>query len=173
MASQINSRSFSMLFLTISLILVGSKTGTAQPGISPFCQTADNKQLCTRVVNGATNQHDAAVNAVTEALTVAKQIQELTPEVVQSTVGLDPNTKTELVQDCTESFANTIDDLNLAVESLNKGDLGSAGTRLSASYDSACAESLKERGIHIFSMDKLNDNFGKLMDTAMAVLFNN
>lgn len=169
-----NYNSFSLLLLAIVTLLIISQNANAENvGINQFCKTATHKRLCTKMVNGATNLHDASVNAIKVAIYVANKIKTLTPAVVQATSDFDANLKTQLVDLCGESFSDTIEDLTLSLELLNQGDLGGVGTRLSAAFDSECIDSLKEQGVTVPSLLKINANFEKIMDNTLAVVFQN
>ncbi|KAL3501156.1 hypothetical protein ACH5RR_035605 [Cinchona calisaya] len=169
-----NYNSFSMLFLAIVTLCLVSQNAEAQaPGINQFCKTSNSKRLCTRMVNGATNLHDASTNAIKVAIDVATRIQNLAPTIVQAASGLEPNMKRQLVDSCEESFSNSIEDLNLSIELFNQGDMGGVGTRLSAAFDNDCADSLKEQGVIVPTMVRLNAHFAKVMDNTLAVVFQN
>ncbi|KAL3511318.1 hypothetical protein ACH5RR_030719 [Cinchona calisaya] len=167
------NNSFSLLLLAIVTLFFISQNanGSGQIGVNQFCKTSNNKQLCNRMVNGATNLHDASVNAIKVAIYVANKIKTLTPIVVEAASNLDENLKKQIVDGCVESFSDTIDDLNLSLDLFNKGDMGGVGTRLSAAFDSQCMDSLKEQGVAVPSLLKINDNFAKIVDNTLAVVF--
>lgn len=111
-----------------------------QGSVNEFCRTADHKDLCTRMVRGATNLHDATRNAVDSALNIALKLQQMYPMLEPALNNLPPKTKQSVLDTCRDNFDNIVDDLKKGIEFVDKNDLPSLNVHLSALTSSDCSD---------------------------------
>lgn len=142
-----------------------------KPGspINKFCKTATSKRLCTRMVGGATNLHDASANAIKATLTLAKEIQSMSGAVIPAVKKLKGVTKDSILKTCHDSFENAVDDLNLSLQALDADDHGTVMIRLSAALPSDCGDALKEFGVS-FPLQNIYKFYSRYLDSTLAVV---
>ncbi|PIN14911.1 hypothetical protein CDL12_12453 [Handroanthus impetiginosus] len=103
--------SFSLaLIATFLLISTGTATATAKSAaVSPFCTTANNKVLCTKMVRGAKTWEQAMTNAINSAMVKAK-----TGKAIADGVGpklpknLLPQSKASILDSCNGAYDRII-----------------------------------------------------------------
>ncbi|KAK1403286.1 PMEI domain-containing protein [Heracleum sosnowskyi] len=111
------------------------------PGpVNEFCRTADHKELCTRMVRGATNLHDATKNAVESALNIALKLQQMYTMLEPALKNVPPKTKKSVLETCRQNFDNIVDDLKTGLDYIDKNDLPSLNVHLSAVTSSDCSD---------------------------------
>ncbi|KAL2455210.1 Plant invertase/pectin methylesterase inhibitor superfamily protein [Abeliophyllum distichum] len=163
---------FSLFFLTlVALLLAQSTTTEARKfiGVNPFCTTASHKKLCTKMVNGATNMHDATQNAIQATLGLAKKIQSMSRLIEPAIANLEPVSQESIRSTCKESFENTIDDLETSLQALKDNDQGTLLTHLSAATSSDCDDALTEFGVDN-PLSKVSGILAKEVDNCLAVV---
>lgn len=111
-----------------------------QGPVNEFCRTADHKELCTRMVRGATNLHDATRNAVESALNIALKLQQMYPMLEPALKNLPPKTKNSVLDTCRQNFDTIVDDLKTGIDYVDKNDLASLNVHLSAVTSSDCSD---------------------------------
>ncbi|KAI3467560.1 hypothetical protein Pfo_024223 [Paulownia fortunei] len=116
-------------------------------GVNPWCRTAYHRRLCTRMVKGAANWHDASVNSLRTTLELAKRLQGMVQLVKPAIADLEQKSQESIMATCIEDFDGTIDDLEKSLGSLEVRDIGTARSRLSAALSSECDQALAEFGI--------------------------
>jgi len=163
---------FSLFFLTlVALLITQSKTTEARIfiGVNQFCTTASHKRLCTKMVNGATNMHDATQNAILATLDLAKKIQSVSHLIEPAIATLEPVSQRSVRSTCADNFENTIDDLETSLQALKDNDQGTLLTHLSASTSSDCDDSLKQFGVDN-PLSKITGHLAKAVDNCLAVV---
>ncbi|KAL3644505.1 hypothetical protein CASFOL_009685 [Castilleja foliolosa] len=127
------------LFLaTATLILLGSAlTPQAEArifiGFNPFCRTATYRRICTQMVNGASSFTDASANAMISAHELATRVRGLVPLLKPAVAHLEPKTQESIIATCTEDFDGIVDDLEVSLQAMKAGDIGTARSHLSLS----------------------------------------
>ncbi|XP_059634000.1 uncharacterized protein LOC132276554 [Cornus florida] len=143
--------SLSLLFLAINVTLFFSGYVQAvkplPTGTNPFCNTADFKPLCNRMVRGAKTLDEATANAIKSTLEVVKgakpKLRILEPAVAKLK---RPVTKKAMKGTCQESFNNVVSNLEGALKDLKSGDKYSVNDRLSAATLDDCNDAFAESG---------------------------
>jgi len=163
---------FSLFFVTLVALLIAQSTTIEAIkfiGVNQFCTTASHKKLCTKMVNGASNMHDATQNAILATLGLAKRIQSMSHLIEPAIATLEPVSQESIRSTCKDNFENIIDDLETSLQALKDNDQGTLLTHLSASASSDCDDALEE-----FSVDnplsKVTGHLAKEVDNCLAVV---
>ncbi|KAL2559827.1 uncharacterized protein Fot_04566 [Forsythia ovata] len=167
MASQkLNSLSFLLLAIIVSVSVHGVVSTRLQ--VSPFCRTSRTKGLCSTMVNGATNWHDAIGNAISETLSLAKELQSKNGLIAPAIANLSPAAKKSLQGTCKESFQTVIDMLKEGQVALAAGDNGTLQTKLSAALDTDCDDELSNFGA-TFPLANMAKELTKKVSVCLAI----
>ncbi|KAL2510261.1 uncharacterized protein Fot_33908 [Forsythia ovata] len=164
---------FSLLFLAMACLpLLAQSTQAQQPGpVNEFCKTASHKELCTKMVNGAKNLHDASKNAMESTLIAAKKLQSMTKLIGPTLSAMRPITKDSILSTCQENFDNAVDDLETSLQSLENKDEGTLLTHLSAATASDCSDAFAEMGAKLPPpLSSHVDYVFKLVSNCLAVV---
>lgn len=133
----------SVAAVTILLFLAGS-TEARFKGINEFCRTSDTRLLCTAMVQGAANWHDAVLNAINSALHVADQMDKMIPAVEPTLVELPLISRKSTVESCKDNFDSAVDNLKRALKFLEQNDKGSLNIYLSAVSTTDCVDAFQQ-----------------------------
>lgn len=144
-----NYISFSLIFLvSVTLCLVGT-TEARFRGVNAYCRTSDYKQLCTRMVHGATTLDQATESAILSTLDLAKKwTPRLSSQLAPALIRLLPISQKSILETCKENFENVLENLEEALHHLKAGDKDSVNTKLSASSFSDCTDAFQESGLN-------------------------
>ncbi|XP_075483552.1 uncharacterized protein LOC142523705 [Primulina tabacum] len=137
--------------------------------VNAFCRTSSHPQLCTKMVNGAKNWHDASANAMKAALTVAKRLQSMAPQLKPAVSNLLPVSRESIMSTCVEDFDTIVSDLEESIKALDENDKGTLLAHLSAAYNSDCEDALNEFGAD-FPLSKIAGYLAKEVDNCLAVV---
>ncbi|KAK2977475.1 hypothetical protein RJ640_016103 [Escallonia rubra] len=129
---------------TVALLLLANRAEARFRGINSFCTTADQRLLCTRMVHGATNWHDAVANAINTSLELATTVKSMLPRIGPLLTDLTPESRDSTIQTCAENFDSAVDNLKEALTYLNAGDKGSLNTYLSSVTISDCMDAFDQ-----------------------------
>ncbi|XP_022882281.1 uncharacterized protein LOC111399249 [Olea europaea var. sylvestris] len=163
---------FSLLFLTLVALPIAQSTtmeARKSTGVNQFCTTASHKELCTKMVNDATNMHDATQNAILATLDLAKKIHFMSHLIEPAIATLEPISQESVRSTCKDNFENTIDDLETSLQALKDNDQGTLLTLLSASISSDCEDALKQFGVDN-PLGKITGHLAKEVDNCLAVV---
>ncbi|GER51539.1 plant invertase/pectin methylesterase inhibitor [Striga asiatica] len=168
---------FNYLYLTTTLLLLVGPTQIPRTearfaGVNPFCRTSNYRRICTRMVNGASTQTDASVNAMQSALDLARRVRALVPLLRPAVAGLSPATQESILATCAEDFEGIADDLAVSIEALAANDVGTARSHLSGALRSDCKDAMKEFGAE-FPLNKFARHLSLQVDNCLAVLMQN
>ncbi|VFQ89955.1 unnamed protein product [Cuscuta campestris] len=161
--------------LLLLLLLCGGANAflpAFKPGspVSQFCKTASSKRLCTRMVGGAANLHDATANSIRATLELAEKLRAMSGTVISAaTTGLPADSKDSIVKTCDESFEDVVDDLKLSLEALKAKDNGTLMTRLSAALLSDCGDALDDFGVG-YPLKTTIKLYARYLDNTLAVV---
>ena len=154
--------------------------GAAQPpqaaarkftGVNPFCRTASYRRVCTQMVGGAANQHDATVNAIKYVKEMAQRLRSLVPSIEPAIAHLHPNSQESIRLSCVDNFDGAVYDFDTALESLEAGDIYTVKSYLSAAASQECADAMKEFGIgDDYVLTKYSAHLTQQIDNCLAVL---
>lgn len=166
-----------LFMATAALLLLGavqSPPAEARKfiGVNPFCRTASYRRLCTQMVNGAANWHDASVNAMKSTLELAKRIKNLVPLVKPAIAHLAPISRDSIMETCVENFDDIVDDIEVSLQALEADDIGTVRSHLSAAFTTDCEDALKEFGAD-FPLSKFARHLTREVDNCLAVLMQN
>ena len=137
------SPSFSLVFVataTLLLLLSAQSTDARFRGINQFCRTSDHRLLCTAMVNGAQNWHEAVFNAIHSTLAIATRMKRLLPTVGPALTDLPVESRDSTLQACQSNFGDAVDNLMQALTFLEAKDTGSLNSYLSAVSISDCLD---------------------------------
>ncbi|XP_073131258.1 uncharacterized protein [Henckelia pumila] len=162
------------LFLAAAaLLLCVTQTPSAEARrlfeVNAFCRTSSHPQLCTKMVNGAKNWHDASANAMKSTLAVAKRLQSMAPLLKPAVAGLQKISRDSIMDTCIEDFDSIVSDLEVSIKALDENDKGTLLVHLSAAYNSDCEDALNEFGAD-FPMSKIAGYLAKEVDNCLAVV---
>lgn len=163
----------SILFLAILFLIQNAESKNKNlTGINPICKTVPNIRLCNRIVNGATNPRNGSINAIHAAINISKSIQKLTPLIAKEASDLDTAAKEALVKLCTEDFEDAIEELETGVRYINEGDINGADSYLAGAVGITgdCRDAVTERGKCILALNKIIEQFNKVMDTTLVLV---
>jgi pectinesterase inhibitor-like protein len=166
---------FSLLFLAIFALFLSHNAEAKhknQRGINPICKSVPNMRLCSVIVNGATNAHDAAINAIHAAIKTSKRIQTMTPLIAKAATNLGPAARDALVKSCSEDFEDTVGELETGIRYISRGDMSGADSYLSGavSTTSDCRDAVTEQGSTVLALDKIIDHFNEVMDATLTLV---
>ncbi|KAH6801953.1 hypothetical protein C2S51_033399 [Perilla frutescens var. frutescens] len=165
-----------IMVVTATLLLLGavqSPQAEARKfaGVNPFCRTASYRRSCTQMVSGAANWHDASANAIKATIDLAKRLKGLVPTIEPAIAHLEPMSRDSIRESCADSFDNVVDDLQVSLQALEAGDIGTVKSYLSSSVAADCRDSLKEFGIGAeFPLNKYSDHLTQKVDNCLAVI---
>ncbi|KAI3452697.1 hypothetical protein Pfo_009361 [Paulownia fortunei] len=171
-------KKFNYLFVAAATLLL---LGAAQShlaeaskfvGVNPFCRTASYRRICTQMVKGAVNWHDASVNAMKTTLELAKRIKDLVPLVKPAIDHLEPKSRDSIMKTCNEDFDGIVDDIEVSLQALEADDIGTVRSHLSGALTSDCADALKEFGAD-FPLSKFAGHLTRNVDNCLAVVMQN
>ncbi|XP_027099330.1 uncharacterized protein [Coffea arabica] len=168
--------SFSQVFLvTTMLVLAGNGEARAIIG-SPFCAETNHgveKDLCNSLVNGARTWNEALSRVILAAIEQVKPVKPLIdglgPKLPPS---LRPISRDSIVQTCSESYGNILDEFNGALENIRTGDkTGAINSQLSAALSSLsdCTDGLEEFGIDGGDLKRFQGILEKYASLSLAV----
>uniref|UniRef100_A0A5B7BSJ5 Pectinesterase inhibitor domain-containing protein n=1 Tax=Davidia involucrata TaxID=16924 RepID=A0A5B7BSJ5_DAVIN len=164
--------SFSLFFLvTVTLFFVVNAragAGLGGGGSSHFCKTADNKELCSAMVKGATTLDQATANAISSSLAVAKHVVSTLDTLKPAVASLLPVTRDSIISTCKSTFEDIVDELTGALKALKAKDKNSVLVKLSASTVTDCADSFDQFGA-TFPLAKIADNLKNHVFNCAAV----
>ncbi|KAL4569255.1 hypothetical protein LXL04_024891 [Taraxacum kok-saghyz] len=126
--------------------------------LSPFCRTAENKSVCTSIVNGARTWPSATVNAVSATLKLATKGRAMFDDLVKKLgdIGLSRISIQSVEQTCNEIYDFAIECLEGALVDLRYGYIDQLVTKLV----SITAPSLEcTRAVEYFGMDLQMSNY--------------
>ncbi|CAI9756296.1 unnamed protein product [Fraxinus pennsylvanica] len=160
--------SLSFLLLAIMASVFTQHAFATSLDTSSFCKYLKDKDLCSTMIDGATNWHDAIGNAINATLSVANELQSKSGFVAASIANLPPSTK----ETCKESFQTTTDMLHEALDHLAAGDNGSLHTKLSAALDVECADELSNLGV-ASPISNMVEDLHKKVSVCLAIMTQN
>lgn len=143
MAARKSMNSILIAAATAALLLVAADARKFI-GVNPFCRTASHRLSCTEMVNGATNHHDASVNAVKSTMALAEKLKSLVPTIEPAIAQLNPKAKSTIMESCAKRFDEAIDYLKMSIEAIDAGDVYTAKTYLSAAAADYCKDAVEE-----------------------------
>ncbi|CAA2960228.1 pectinesterase inhibitor-like [Olea europaea subsp. europaea] len=163
----------SLLFLAMAALhLLAQSTQAQQPEpVNDFCKAATHKELCTKMVNGSKTMHDASKNAMENTLVAALKLQSMSDLIPPALSSMRATTQESILATCQDNFDNTIYDLELGLESLEKKDQRTLLMHLSAATMSDCTDAFAEMGADVPSaLSTEMDYVFKLVSNCLAVV---
>lgn len=160
-----------LIAATLLVLLLGAAEARRFAGVNPFCRTASYRRICTQMVSGAANQHDAAVNAVKSTMTLAERLRALVPTIEPEIAHLPPLSRDSVRESCVQNFDSVVDNLGVSLRALEAGDIATAKTYLSASASAECADAINEFGIGSeLLLTKYSAHLTQRVDNCLAVI---
>ncbi|KAL3636369.1 hypothetical protein CASFOL_020916 [Castilleja foliolosa] len=141
-------------------------------GVNPFCRTANYRLICTKMVNGASSLRDATANAMISAHVLATRVRGLVPLLKPAVAHLQPISQESIIATCTEDFDAIVDDLEVSLQALQAGDIGTARSHLSGALRSDCKDAMKQFGVD-FPLNKYATHLKIQVDNCLAVMMQN
>ncbi|KAI3467561.1 hypothetical protein Pfo_024224 [Paulownia fortunei] len=146
MASMKTTVCFSLAVLATAFVL--STSTTPSPAVNPFCDTADNKALCTQLAKGAETWPEAMTNALKAVLEKAKAGKPIANSVGSKLpANLYPQSKESIDSTCREAYDNIMDNIKQCIGFVKSDPYSSLNTYLSATSFSDCTDGLEEFGV--------------------------
>ncbi|CAA3002114.1 pectinesterase inhibitor-like [Olea europaea subsp. europaea] len=105
-----------------------------------FYKTTSHKELCTEMLNGSKNMHDASKNAMENTLVGAKKLQSMSNLIPPALSTMRATTQESILTTCQDNLDNTVNDLEVGLESFEKKDQRTLLMHLSAATISDCTD---------------------------------
>ncbi|GFP97481.1 hypothetical protein PHJA_001892200 [Phtheirospermum japonicum] len=162
---------------TAALVLLGAAQSPQAEarkfiGVNPFCRTATYRRICTQMVNGASSWRDASANAMISARELATRVRDLVPLLKPAVAHLEPITQESIIKTCNDDFEGIVDDLEVSLQALQAGDIGTVRSHLSGALRSDCKDAMKEFGAD-FPLTKYASHLTIKVDNCLAVVMQN
>lgn len=156
---------FSLLLLATAFF-----HSTTAGGASPFCDTADDKALCTELTNGGTTWAEAMTNALNGVMERVKGGKSVVQGIgAKFPAELEPQSKESMDSTCREAYENIIDNIKQCLGFVKSDPYSSLNTYLSATSFSDCTDGLQEFGVKLAPVDEFDDQITKLSSALLAV----
>lgn len=142
--------------------------------VNPFCRTANYRRVCNQMVRGATTWSEASANAMDSTRELATRLKGLVPLLKPSIAHLKPITQDSIMKTCVENFDGIVDDMEVSLQAVQAGDMGTARSHLSAAFRTDCKDAMKESGAPFpVNLNKYSKHLNIHVDNCFAVLLQN
>ncbi|KAI3678949.1 hypothetical protein L6452_38253 [Arctium lappa] len=156
----VNTNSFfspAIFAISITMVLhfnnATSTLTTTTSTINPFCNNAENKTLCTLIVNGTKTWLSATTYAISQTLKTAKQGKPIFDDLVKRLhdIGMSKISKESIGHTCNEIYDFAIECLQGALDDLRYGYLDKLATKLSSvtGPSSKCTDLISKLGMDL------------------------
>ena len=135
-----------------------------------FCDTADDKVLCTQLVGGAKSWGEAmtkALNGVQQQAAAGKSVADVVAAKIPGEV--KPQTKESIVSTCHWAYDNVMDNIKESIGFVKDDTTSALRTHLSAISYSDCTMGIEEFGLTVPEATQFEGEVRKLASTLLAV----
>ncbi|XP_051144180.1 uncharacterized protein LOC127260492 [Andrographis paniculata] len=150
--------------------------GRSYEGVNPFCRTASYRKLCTDMVKGAGNWHEASANAMQSALELAKKLKGMAPQpqkLPETVPARDPAAqRNQVMEICKDNLDGVVDDLESSLEALRSDDVGTVRSHLSGALRTDCQDAMRESKMD-FPFSRYLGTMKANIDNCLAVVMQN
>lgn len=168
MAFMKTSISFSLALLATTFVL---STSIAQSStVSPFCDNATDKALCTHLAKGAKTWAEAMTNSLKAVMEKAKAGESIVLSIRSKLPGeLDPDTKESIDSTCREAYENMLINITECMGFVENDPYSSLTTYLSMTSMSDCEDGLEDFDVSSPEVAEFANEMQKLSSTLLAV----
>ncbi|KAL1539340.1 hypothetical protein AAHA92_27969 [Salvia divinorum] len=154
------------------LLLLGSQAEARKfVGVNPFCRTASYRRICTQMVSGAVNQHDASVNAIKSTIALAARLKVMVPTIEPAMQHLAPVSRDSIKKTCVSNFDSIVENLDVGLRAFQDGDVSTTTSYLSAAAVGDCVDAMQEFGIGAdLPLSKYSARLTQRVDNCLAVI---
>lgn len=159
------------VYLTLAVVAAALFASAAARGVSPFCNTADDKVLCGQLVGRrARNWEEAmtnALNAVKKQAAAGKSVADVV--AAKTPANLQPQTKESIVKGCYDAYDNVMYNIDECLAFAKDDPTRAMKYYLSAISFFDCTEGLREFNLTVPEATQYDAELLKLTGALLAV----